>query len=70
MIPYLLFLPIAKTIINPVPSVTLEPDIKKGLLLTLYLKSYLWIWSLYPVIELSSVDSLLPLTIIPSTLII
>ena len=45
LIPYRLFLPIASTIINPVPSITLEPDTKKGLLLTPTLKSYLWIWS-------------------------
>lgn len=51
-IPYLLFLPMARTIINPVPSITLEPDTKKGLLLTPTLKSYLWIWSVYPVTEL------------------
>lgn len=45
LIPYLLFLPIANTIINPVPYITLDPEIKNGLLFTLGLKSYLWIWS-------------------------
>lgn len=70
LIPYLLFLPIARTIIKPVPYITLEPETKKGLLLTPALKSSLWIWSVYPVTELSSVDILFPLKMIPSTLII
>ena len=70
LMPYLLFLPIASTIMNPVPYITLEPETKKGLLLTPTLKSYLWIWSVSPVTELSSVDILFPLKMIPSTLII
>lgn len=41
LIPYLLFLPMASTIIKPVPYITLEPETKKGLLLTPALKSSL-----------------------------
>ncbi len=70
LIPSRLFFPIASTIINPVPYMTFEPDIKKGLLFTLGLKSSLWIWSVSPLIELSSVDIFLVLKIMPSTLII
>jgi hypothetical protein len=70
LIPSRLFLPMASTIMNPVPSMTFEPEIKKGLLFTPALKSSLWIWSVSPVIEDSSVDILLPLKMIPSTLMI
>jgi hypothetical protein len=45
LIPYLLFLPMARTIMYPVPSMTFEPETRKGLLLTPTLKSSLWIWS-------------------------